>query len=50
MAELRFDGLVMTTSAAFLGKETLSAYAAAKGAIVGLTRTLAVEGSRHASG
>ena len=37
--------IVMTTSTAFLGKETLAAYAAAKGGIVGLMRTLAVEGA-----
>lgn len=37
--------IVMTTSTAFLGKETLSAYGAAKGGVLGLMRTLAVEGA-----
>lgn len=39
--------IVMTTSTAFLGKETLAAYGAAKGGVVGLMRTLALEGAPH---
>ena len=43
----RAGRIVNTTSEAMLGMELLSSYGAAKGAIFGLTRTLAVEGAPH---
>ena len=42
-----YSRIVNTTSESFLGMELLSSYGAAKAAIVGLTRNVAVEGPRH---
>ncbi|MFI5046432.1 MAG: SDR family NAD(P)-dependent oxidoreductase [Acidimicrobiia bacterium] len=42
-----YGRIVNTTSEAFLGLPLLSSYAAAKGAILGLTRTLAAEGAPY---
>jgi NAD(P)-dependent dehydrogenase (short-subunit alcohol dehydrogenase family) len=46
MTEQRYGRIVMTTSSAGLyGQAGLSAYAAAKGALIGLTRSLGLEGA-----
>jgi len=46
-AEQRFGRVVMTTSAGMFGLARNLAYATAKGGVVGMTRTLSVEGARH---
>ena len=46
MVEAGYGRIVMTTSTGVLGLRGNFAYAAAKGAVIGLTRTLAVEGAK----
>ncbi len=47
MVEQRYGRIVMTTSTGMLGLPGNTPYAAAKGAVIGLTRTLATEGRSH---
>jgi NAD(P)-dependent dehydrogenase (short-subunit alcohol dehydrogenase family) len=53
MAHLIASGcgrIINTTSESFLGMELLSSYGAAKVAIIGLNRNVAVEDARHGIG
>jgi NAD(P)-dependent dehydrogenase (short-subunit alcohol dehydrogenase family) len=47
MVEQGYGRIVMTTSAGMFGLPTNTSYATAKGAVVGLTRSLKVAGARH---
>ncbi|SFQ28933.1 MULTISPECIES: SDR family NAD(P)-dependent oxidoreductase [Actinomadura] len=47
MRETGYGRIVNTTSAAAKGIEKLSAYGAAKAGVIGLTRSLSIEASRH---
>ena len=48
MVEQQYGRIVMTTSTGMLGLRGNLAYATAKGGVIGLARTLAVEGAKHA--
>jgi len=50
MVERGYGRIVMTTSAGVFGLPNNLGYAAAKGAVIGLTRSLAVAGARHGIG
>lgn len=47
LLEQGYGRIVMTTSAGVLGLPNNTSYAAAKGGVIGLTRSLATAGSRH---